>query len=61
MTKYEIERLLHKLVVEGILCENMQPNNGIVCAYVAPGRLANDFLRENEIRVKSEFTYFKKN
>ena len=51
MTKHEIERLLHNLVIEGYLCENMELKNGIVCAYVAPGRLANELLYQNNIQV----------
>jgi hypothetical protein len=51
MTKCEIERLLHNLVIEGYLCENMELNNGIVCAYVAPGRLAEELLHRDNIQV----------
>ncbi|XP_014206098.1 Bloom syndrome protein homolog [Copidosoma floridanum] len=47
MTKHEIERLMHNLIVEGYLCENLQLNNGIVCSYVVPGPLASDFSQSD--------------
>lgn len=60
MTKYEIERLLHNLVIEGFLCENMEPNHGIVCAYVAPGWRANDILSKDNIKVRCDLHVYQK-
>lgn len=51
LTKHEIERILHNLVVEGYLSENMIPNNGIVCAYVAPGKLAHELIYQDNVQV----------
>ncbi|XP_011503226.1 PREDICTED: Bloom syndrome protein homolog [Ceratosolen solmsi marchali] len=51
MTKCEIERLLHNLVIEGYLCENMELNNGMICAYVAPGQLANELLYHSNVQI----------
>lgn len=51
LTKYEIEHLLHELVIKDCLCENMEPNNNIMCAYIAPGILANKLLNDNSMRV----------
>ncbi|KAJ8664571.1 hypothetical protein QAD02_006233 [Eretmocerus hayati] len=51
MTKGEIERLLHKLITENYLVENMEPNNGVVCAYLALGKFADDLLVKNNVQI----------
>ncbi|XP_058795106.1 recQ-like DNA helicase Blm [Phymastichus coffea] len=51
ITKYEIERLMHILVVNNYLCENMEPNNGIVCAYLALGVYANELLYGRDVQI----------
>ncbi|XP_016845687.1 Bloom syndrome protein homolog isoform X1 [Nasonia vitripennis] len=51
LTKYEIERILHNLVIQGFLCENLEPNHGIVCAYLAPGLRAKEILSQNNIKL----------
>lgn len=51
MTKHEIERLIHKLIVDGFLAENLQLNNGIVCAYLVPGLHSLEIIRENTVQV----------
>lgn len=58
MTKHEIERLIHNLIVESYLSENLVPNNGIVCSYIVPGKLALNFLMEESVQVRFYSIFF---
>ncbi|XP_014208205.1 Bloom syndrome protein homolog [Copidosoma floridanum] len=52
--KHDIERLLHKLVVDGYLKENLYINNEISCAYIALGGKAAEFMNSNSIKITLE-------
>ena len=54
MSKYDIERLLHQLVIGGYLIEKMQLNNEITCAYVYLGARAEELLNS---KIKVYYTY----
>ncbi|XP_043472654.1 Bloom syndrome protein homolog [Leptopilina heterotoma] len=49
--KGDIERLLHKLVIEGYLCEEMYINNEIACAYIQIGHKANEFMTNKSAKI----------
>ncbi|KAJ8664569.1 hypothetical protein QAD02_006231 [Eretmocerus hayati] len=51
MDKKDIERLIHKLVIEGYLVEHMQEVNGVVRAYIVPGKLADDLLKKDGVQI----------
>jgi bloom syndrome protein len=51
--KHEIERLMHKLVIDGYLKENLYINHEITCAYVGLGPKAHEFMTSNNIKVMS--------
>ncbi|XP_008210070.1 Bloom syndrome protein homolog [Nasonia vitripennis] len=49
--KHDIERLLHKLVIEGYLGESMYINNEITCAYLRLGANAKELMTTNSIKL----------
>ncbi|XP_012267844.2 Bloom syndrome protein homolog [Athalia rosae] len=50
--KNDIERLLHKLVIDQYLQEDMYINNEIACAYLKIGPRGRDLLTKQNIKIK---------
>ncbi|XP_008211497.1 Bloom syndrome protein homolog isoform X1 [Nasonia vitripennis] len=49
--KNDIERLLHKLVIDGYLKENLYVNNEITCSYVGVGPKAQELMTSSSIQI----------
>ncbi|XP_033216323.1 Bloom syndrome protein homolog [Belonocnema kinseyi] len=49
--KGDIERLLHKLVIEGYLQEEMYINNEIACAYIQVGSKATELMNNKNAKI----------
>lgn len=56
--KVDIERLLHKLVIEEYLKEDMYIKNEIACGYIKLGQNAEAFMRSKDTKVSPEPTKF---
>ena len=54
--KGDIERLLHKLVIEGYLQEEMHINNEIACAYIQIGGKASELMTNKNHKVGTKHT-----
>ncbi|XP_014233989.1 Bloom syndrome protein homolog isoform X1 [Trichogramma pretiosum] len=51
LTKNEVERILHNLLVGEYLCEVMLPNNNIMTGYVTVGKNAPELLNTNNVQI----------
>lgn len=51
--KGDIERLLHHMVLQEYLQENMYINNEIACAYVKIGPKASELMTRKDVKVLS--------
>ncbi|XP_043268552.1 Bloom syndrome protein homolog isoform X2 [Venturia canescens] len=49
--KIDIERLLHKLVIDELLQEDMYIKNEMACGYIKIGPKALDFMRSNDTKI----------
>ena len=50
--KVDIERLLHKLVIDDYLKEDLYIKNEIACAYLKIGTKADEFMRSKNAKVR---------
>lgn len=50
--KVDIERLLHKLVIDELLQEDMYIKNEMACGYIRIGPKGPDFMRSKDAKVR---------
>lgn len=50
--KSDIERMMHKMVIDGLIEEEMMIFNEIACAYIRIGPKANEFMTSKDSKVR---------